>query len=258
MLFSLLLINSKGEKDMLRILASLLLGLCMITSCSKDSAKDPQKPLVVILLGAPGSGKGTQAAELAKTFDIAHISTGDLFRENIKNETELGKKAKAFMEKGQLVPDELVFDMLFDRLAKADCKKGYILDGFPRTKAQAKRLQEKLRGKAKICVFNLAVSDDEVIRRLSGRLTCKVCGKIYHKEFNPPKNDNICDVCGGELYQRPDDTKEVILERLAVYHKQTKPVEAFYRKLKLLVDIDAAAGQKEVGKALEAKIKEVQ
>jgi len=201
----------------------------MVTSCSKETT--PGQPLVVILLGAPGSGKGTQAVELAKMFEIAHISTGDLFRENIKKETELGKKAKAFIEKGQLVPDELVFDMLFDRLSRPDCQKGYILDGFPRTKAQAKKLQEKLKGHAKILVFNLVVSDEEVIRRLSGRLTCKVCGKVFHKEFNPPKEENTCDACASELYQRPDDTQAVILERLAVYYKQTKPVEAYYRKV---------------------------
>lgn len=205
---------------------------------------------VIIFLGPPGSGKGTQAQEISRMEKMPHISTGDLFRENIRAETALGKQAKSFIDKGQLVPNELVFDMLFSRVKQDDCKRGYILDGFPRTKAQAEELMNRLKG-VKIIVFNLNVSDEDVINRLSGRLTCKACGRIFHKEFNPPKEENKCDVCGGELYQRPDDTPGVIKERLKVYHDQTQPVEAFFKEKNVLIDIDASKRPAEIKQELQ-------
>lgn len=243
---------------MLTKIFSILLGLFMITSHAKAENKtSPEKPTVIILLGAPGSGKGTQSLELSKILGLPHISTGDLFRENIKLDTDLGRQAKSYLEKGALVPDELVFDILFDRISKPDCTKGYILDGFPRTSAQAHELEDTLRNKANFIVFNLKVSDAEVIRRLSGRLICKKCGRIYHKDTNPPKVAGVCDVDGGELYQRSDDKPEVVKERLRVYYEQTKPLEDFYKQQGMLIDIDAEGSPETVEKALEAKVKDL-
>jgi len=219
------------------------------------SPNDEQKPLVIILLGAPGSGKGTQATELAKSYSLPHISTGDLFRDNIKNGTPLGQKAKSFIDKGQLVPDSLVFDMLFDRLGKPDCQKGYILDGFPRNVSQAETLKGKLQDKVRLSIFNLKISDDEVIKRLTSRLTCKKCGHIFNTINTPPKTAGVCDVCGGELYQRPDDTEAVIRERLKVYHEQTQPVEDYYRGQKMLTDIDATVSPQATLKSIQDQIK---
>ena len=218
---------------------------------------ESKKPLVIIMLGAPGSGKGTQAVQLSKELGIPHISTGDLLRENIKNGTELGKQAKAYMDKGQLSPDELILDILFDRIARPDCANGYILDGVPRNTSQAHEIEDTLRGKARFLVVNLKVADDEVVRRLSGRLTCKQCNRIYHKELNPPKQPGVCDACGGELYQRSDDQESVIKERLRVYYQQTKPLEEFYRNQKILVEIDASQKPEEVLKSALAQIQAV-
>ncbi len=213
------------------------------------------EPTVIILLGPPGSGKGTQAVELSKAFGIPQISTGDLFRENIKNETPLGKEAKSYLDKGALVPDELVLDLLFDRTQKPDCAKGYLLDGFPRTTAQAHELEDSLRGKVHFIVFNLKVPDSEVIRRLSGRLVCKQCNRVYHKDTTPPKVPGICDNCGSTLYQRSDDTEAVITERLRVYYEQTKPVETFYKNQNILIEIDATKPANEVLEELKAACK---
>ena len=224
---------------------------------SANTTSTTEKPLVIILLGAPGSGKGTQAVELSRTFHLPHISTGDLFRENIKNETEIGKRVKSYLDKGALVPDELVFDILFDRISKPDCTKGYILDGFPRTSPQAHEVEDSLRNKAQFAIFNLKVDDDAVIRRLSGRLVCKKCNRVYHKDSNPPKVEGVCDVCGGELYQRSDDTPTVIKERLRVYYEQTKPLEEFYRQKGMLIEIDASGSAADVLKTIEAKIVEL-
>jgi len=241
---------------MMKTFAIALLGLLMTIQPLK-ATNQPEKPIVIILLGAPGSGKGTQAVELGQAFHIPHISTGDLLRENIKNNTALGQQAKSYMDKGQLTPDELILDILFERISKPDCSRGYLLDGFPRTSAQAHELEDSLRDKVQFAVFYLKVSDEQVIERLSGRLICKKCNRIFHKTSNPPKQEGICDSCGGELYQRSDDKPEVIQERLRVYHEQTKPLEEFYRKQGVLNEVDASGTSGDVLKTLEAKISEL-
>lgn len=193
---------------------------------------------VLILLGPPGAGKGSQATLLKEKMEIAHISTGDLLRENMKKQTPLGEKAKVYMETGQLVPDELIFDMLFTRLEMADCKKGYILDGFPRTIAQAQVLQKRLTD-VKIVAINLAVPDASLIERITQRKICENCQAPYHLTFSPPKESNKCDRCGGNLFQRKDDTKEVVEKRLQVYHEQTAPLIEYYSKQKVLHNLDS-------------------
>ena len=244
---------------MIRLFCMWLLGLIMTTNMQQAFAeKSNEKPLVVILLGAPGSGKGTQAVELSKSCNLPHISTGDLFRENIKNQTEIGKQVKSFLDKGQLVPDSVVFDVLYDRISKPDCQKGYILDGFPRTSAQAHELEDSLSKKVRFVVFNLKVADEAVVERLSGRLICKNCGKPYHKVANPPKQEGVCDACQGELYQRTDDNAEVIKERLKVYHAQTKPLEEFFQEKGQLLTIDASRAPSVVQADIEAQIKSLQ
>ena len=212
---------------------------------SANTAKDPQET-VYIFLGPPGSGKGTQAVEWSKLKKIPTISTGDLFRENLKNKTPLGIQAKQYLDKGQLVPDSLVLDILFDRTSQPDCKNGYILDGVPRNISQAHELEDYLRNKANISVINFVVPDDVVVNRLSGRLVCRACGRTYQKETSPSKTAGVCDSCGGELYQRSDDQPEVIKERLKVYHEQTKPLEKFYREKGILINIDASKSPQEV------------
>lgn len=189
----------------------------------------PPQPLVIILLGPPGAGKGTHAIELSKKLQIPHISTGDLFRENLSKNTALGQKAKGFMDKGLLVPDDIVLDMLFDRISKNDCSKGYILDGFPRTLEQAKALDSKIKDKARVLTLNLDIPDSDLVERISSRLICRSCGAPFNKKFLPPKVANVCDHCKGELYQRKDDNEEVVKERLKVYHKQTEPLISHYK-----------------------------
>lgn len=199
---------------------------------------NPTNKQVIILLGAPGAGKGTQAQVLKEITCYPHISTGDLFRENLKNNTPIGQKAKSYMDKGALVPDEIVFEMLFDRLNRQDCAKGYILDGFPRSKDQAKVLDEALKGKADIIVLDIEVPDQVIINRLVHRVTCEKCQTPYHTILMPPKVSGICDKCGGKLIQRKDDTEEVIKNRLEVYHTQTEPLIQYYKEQGKLVIID--------------------
>lgn len=194
--------------------------------------------IVIILLGPPGSGKGTQAIEIAKVRNVPHISTGDLFRDNIGQNTELGQEAKQYMDQGKLVPDELVLNMLFERVSRPDCKEGYVLDGFPRTIPQAEALDKFLKGKSKVIALNLEVPDDVIVKRIEGRLTCKACGNIHHIEYSPPAKEGICDKCGSPLTQRADDTRAVILERLRVYNEQTAPLIDYYRKQGVLKSVD--------------------
>ncbi len=193
----------------------------------------------VVLLGAPNTGKGTYASKyLTKIpgYPTAHISTGDLFRENIKKGTELGKKAKEYMDKGKLVPDEITIDMLRERLQEEDCEKGFFLDGFPRTVSQA----EALEGIVKIdAVLNFVANEETLIRRRTGRMICGECGTIYHKTNIVPKVEGICDKCDGELYQRDDDKPEAAKERLDIYYREIQPVIDFYKSRGLLVEIDA-------------------
>ena len=196
-----------------------------------------------ILLGPPGAGKGTQAARIIEKYQIPHISTGDIFRENIKNGTELGKKAKAYMDRGELVPDELVIDLATDRLLRDDCKAGFILDGFPRTVHQAEALDAFLKAHdSKIdVVLNLDVDEEELMKRLTGRRVCKDCGASFHVVSMPPKQEGICDVCGGELIQRADDNEETAKNRIAVYNEQTSPLIGYYRAAGNIVDIVGAS-----------------
>jgi len=192
---------------------------------------------VAIFMGAPGAGKGTQAVRVSKHIELAHISTGDLFRENISKGTELGERAKGFMDAGQLVPDELVLDMLFDRVQQPDCESGYILDGFPRTVVQAEALTERL-GDASVHVVDISVPDNVIVDRIAGRLLCKACGNIQHREFDPPAKEGTCDNCGGELYQRADDSPDTVKDRLAVYHDQTAPLVDYYQSKGILARVD--------------------
>ncbi|MEY8355631.1 adenylate kinase [Lachnospiraceae bacterium 54-53] len=194
----------------------------------------------IIMLGAPGAGKGTQAKKIAEKYGIVHISTGDIFRTNIKVGTELGRKAKAYMVQGALVPDELTIGMLMDRIAEKDCENGYVLDGFPRTIPQAESLEKALSGLGQKIDYavNVDVPDENIINRMAGRRACISCGAIYHIVYNPSKIPNVCDVCGAELVLRDDDKPETVKKRLAVYHDQTKPLIEYYNKAGVLVNVD--------------------
>jgi adenylate kinase len=212
---------------------------------------------VVILLGPPGAGKGTQATRLGAALGLAHVSTGDLFRENLSKGTELGQKARAFMDSGRLVPDQLVLDMLFDRVAKADCQQGYLLDGFPRTIPQAEALEHSLKAaRAQVCVLNLRVPDALLLERITGRRTCKACGHAHHVKYSAPRVEGRCDKCGGELIQRSDDLADVFGKRLAVYREQTQPLEAFYEARGLVRTVDGARSPDQVFQDLQSFAKE--
>lgn len=197
------------------------------------------------MLGAPGAGKGTQAAMLSKKLNIPHISTGDLFRNNIRQGTELGKKAKEYIDKGLLVPDELTINLIKDRLSQDDCKDGFILDGFPRTIPQAEYLDKALKdmGQQIDVTLNIHVEDEEIIKRMSGRRVCPKCGASYHIIYNPTKQDSVCDICKAEVVQREDDKEETVLKRLKTYHEQTEPLIDYYKKQNKLV---VAMGQEKL------------
>lgn len=194
----------------------------------------------LVLLGPPGVGKGTQASAIVEKYNIPHISTGDIFRFNIKEGTELGMKAKEYMDKGLLVPDDLVVSIVKDRLTEEDCKAGFLLDGFPRTIYQAEKLDEELKAmNIKLDkVINIHADKDILIERVVGRRICKVCGKGYHIKFDPPKEDNVCDLDGGELFQREDDTEETVSKRIEVYEEQTQPLIAYYEDKGIIVNVD--------------------
>ncbi len=197
----------------------------------------------IIMLGAPGAGKGTQAKRIAAKYGIPHISTGDIFRANIKNGTELGKKAKEYMDQGLLVPDELVVDLVIDRFKQPDCEKGYVLDGFPRTIPQAKALDEALEknGDAVQYAIDVDVPDEEIVSRMSGRRACVNCGGTYHVVTIPPKQEGICDTCGSPLVLRDDDQPETVKKRLNVYHEQTQPLIDYYQTKGILKSVDGTA-----------------
>ncbi len=202
----------------------------------------------LIFLGPPGAGKGTLAVLAKEAFNLPHISTGDIFRSNIKEGTPLGLKVKKILDSGALVPDETTIEIVQDRLNKADCQKGYLLDGFPRTVTQAQALDGFSKPEA---VVNFVLADEVIVQRLSGRRVCKACGASYHLQNLPPRQTGVCDNCSGELIQRPDDAPEAIQERLRVYKAQTEPLIAFYRQKGLLKDIDAAPAPESVLAALK-------
>lgn len=202
----------------------------------------------IVLVGPPGAGKGTQAQFIASHLSIPKISTGDIFRVNVSQGTELGREAKAYMDRGDLVPDSVTIAMVRDRLAEGDTRDGFLLDGFPRTLTQAKALDETLddMGTKLDVVLELVVDDDEVVRRLSGRRTCRVCGRVWHLDFDPPTREGICDQCGGELFQRDDDREATVRHRLEVYAEQTAPLIDFYADKSILVGLDATGPVEDV------------
>ena len=206
----------------------------------------------IIMLGAPGAGKGTQAKRIAAKYGIPHISTGDIFRANLKAETELGKKAKEYMDQGLLVPDSLTLELVMDRFTKEDCKNGYVLDGFPRTIPQAEALTEALAKQQDVVDYaiNVDVPDEAIVNRMSGRRACLNCGGTYHIEFNPTKVEGICDACGGQLVLRDDDKPETVLKRLSVYHEQTQPLIDYYNGQKILKEVDGTQDMEDVFRAI--------
>ncbi|MGD6770335.1 adenylate kinase [Staphylococcus arlettae] len=202
----------------------------------------------IILMGLPGAGKGTQASEIVKKFPIPHISTGDMFRKAIKDETDLGKEAKSYMDRGELVPDEVTVGIVKERISEDDAKKGFLLDGFPRTIEQAEALNDIMQelGRSIDAVINIEVPEEELMNRLTGRRICETCGTTYHLVFNPPKVDGVCDLDGGKLYQREDDSPETVANRLSVNVKQSKPILSYYQDKGVLENIDGSKDIKEV------------
>ena len=208
----------------------------------------------IVMLGAPGAGKGTQAKQIAKKYKIPHISTGDIFRANIKNETELGKKAKSYMDQGMLVPDELTISLVIDRFQEPDAQNGYVLDGFPRTIPQAERLDAALKKSGSQIDFaiNVDVPDENIIQRMSGRRACVNCGATYHLQYAAPKKDGICDSCGESLILRDDDKPETVEKRLKVYHEQTQPLIDYYAQKNVLKEVDGTQGLEDVFRQIQA------
>ena len=211
----------------------------------------------LILVGPPGAGKGTQAVALAAHYKIPHISTGDIFRANLKNGTELGKQAQSFMDRGELVPDSVTNEMVKDRLGNSDVANGFLLDGFPRNTNQAEVLDVILKNKKMPldAALELSIDNSEIIRRLSGRRTCRNCSATFHKDFEKPKVDGICDKCNGELYQREDDKEEVITRRLEIYAQQTEPIISYYKKAGILKKMSAIGDVAEITQKVIALLK---
>lgn len=206
----------------------------------------------IIMLGAPGAGKGTQAKRIAEKYTIPHISTGDIFRANIKNGTELGKKAKEYMDQGLLVPDELTCDLVMDRIQQDDCKNGFVLDGFPRTIPQAEALDEAMNkiGQKMDYAIDVDVPDENIVNRMGGRRACLSCGATYHVEFNPTKAEGICDACGAQTVLRDDDKPETVQKRLTVYHDQTQPLIDYYKNQGILKSVDGTQPMEAVFNAI--------
>ena len=202
----------------------------------------------IIMLGAPGAGKGTQAKQIAEKYKIPHISTGDIFRANIKNNTELGQKAKEYMDQGLLVPDELTCDLVMDRIVQDDCERGFVLDGFPRTIPQAEALTNALTklGQSMDFAIDVDVPDENIVNRMSGRRACLNCGATYHIVFNPTKTEGVCDACGNETVLRDDDKPETVQKRLSVYHDQTQPLINYYKEQNILKTVDGTKPMDEV------------
>ncbi len=210
----------------------------------------------LVLLGPPGAGKGKKAVKIAEKYQIPHISTGDIFRANVKQGTPLGVKAKAYMDKGELVPDELVVALVEDRLGQPDCKDGFLLDGFPRTVFQAEKLDAYLKGRndALTAVIDLRVDESELMDRMIGRRVCRACGAPYHITNMPPKQEGVCDLCGGEVYQRADDTEETVKNRFAVYKEQTMPLVDYYERSGALMPVPGSGGPEKVFETIVADL----
>lgn len=216
-------------------------------------------PVYIVLLGPPGAGKGTQAQLVSKRLGLPHVSSGELFRENLKAQTEVGKLAQTFINRGELVPDDVTINMVAERLTRLDCANGALLDGFPRTIVQAEKLAEKAAGMGgKVdCVPYISVPTEELIRRLGGRWTCRAQGHVYHQQFSPPATHGICDVDSSELYQRDDDRPETVKNRIRVYFEQTEPLIEYYRQKNLLVEIDGRLSIEQVTEKLLVEIRKV-
>jgi adenylate kinase len=214
-------------------------------------------PTYIVLLGPPGAGKGTQAQIIVEQLGLVHISSGDIFRENLKSQTELGKLAKGFMDRGELVPDDVTIAMIRERLSRPDCQSGALLDGFPRTVAQAEALEAMLGefGGRVDAVPYISVPEEVLIERLSGRWTCRAQGHVYHEKYNPPKTPGRCDSDGSELYQRDDDKAETVARRIRVYLEQTQPLIEFYRQRGVLIEVDGTQSIEKVSAALLAALK---
>lgn len=230
---------------------SFLYALSLLLEQKNFMQTNPTPTFIIILLGPPGSGKGTQAKRLSLDFGIPQISTGDLFREHMAAQTTIGKQAKEYIQAGLLVPDDIVMGMLFERIEMPDCAKGYLLDGFPRTKVQADQLSRHQSMKTKLFVLCLDVADEEIVKRAAGRLVCRECGAIYNQINSPPMHENRCDICRGEVYRRPDDEPEVVRKRLSIYHAQTQPLIEYYDHRGLLTLFDG----KQTPEALHAELK---
>lgn len=234
----------------------ILFSLMCVPLLATIGNKNVDHQTVLILLGAPGAGKGTQAVRLSEQYHIPQIATGDLFRENLRANTAVGQKAKSYIDKGQLVPDAIVLDMLFERIAKEDCKNGFILDGFPRTIPQAEALDKRLaQTKAHVIVISLEVSDEVILERLTGRIVCETCSAPYHRTACPPKLPGICDRCGGNLRHREDDSEEIVRNRLKVFHEQTEPVKMHYQKQNVLVLVDGSVSKEMTNAQIDAALK---
>lgn len=213
--------------------------------------------LILVLLGAPGAGKGTQASHISEVFKIPHISTGDIFRVNIREQTQLGKKAQTFIDKGKLCPDDITIELVRQRIIKDDCINGFILDGFPRTIVQAKFLDETLNANKLMldAAVNIDVTDNSIIDRMSGRRVCTDCGATYHILFNKPKIDSLCDECGSRIAQRADDGELTVRKRLTAYHKKTAPLIDYYKDMGKLIQVDGSVGIEETAKGLISKLR---
>lgn len=230
---------------MKRIWFVLMVGV-LVAGNGFAMSRSEKKPLVVVLMGPPGAGKGTHAGPLSEHLGIPHISTGDLFREHIRSQSLLGVEAKKYIDQGKLVPDELVLNMLFARVSAPDCKNGYILDGFPRTLSQAQALDNRLGSQHQLAVLNLNLSDETIVQRVTGRIACKECGRPFHKTYDPPQKEGVCDQCNGPLLQREDDREEVVCKRLEVYRNQTQPLLAYYAQKEGLKEIDSQKTKEQV------------
>lgn len=222
-----------------------------------EAKEQCSSPTILILLGPPGVGKGTQAALLKEHLETPHISTGDLLRDHIQKKSTLGMQAQAYMDRGELVPDSLMIDMLFERVAQPDCQKGYILDGFPRTLVQAEAYHKRLGSSAQTVVLSLSLDQKSIVGRLSKRRTCKSCNAPFHLDYHPPKKEGVCDRCNAPLIQRSDDKEEVIQKRLSTYEAQTAPLLAYYKEKHLFKEIPSKGSSDQISKQILCALKEV-